>query len=617
MTNSELHIIVLWQNARYKQDEIIENINKNLDILECFEITWTPDKVASNFTRFYGVKLDSGSGKEKECGTGSFILVTALDKTPKYGFVETSRGYEWVNTNLFALKEKYRNLTGGGHKIHTTNSPSETNHDITLLLGKNYEDYLKSAPKSWNGEIKKICRDIVGSDGWESLSQLFYTLNSTTNYIVLRGLENIDISTSSPKDDIDVFTDEYQNMCFIVNGLPRVNATRPHFLTKVGDGFVYIDIWNANNNYYDRNWSKDMLSTRVLKDNIYYPNTQNAFFEFIYHLFLHKKVMKNEYPKIAKTLYENWAKNEGKSIEDLSLDSYLGLLKTFMAQNEYGFIKPKDKTVYYNENLLYTKEKIDWLKQNYFLKEVELYKPSEKSGAECQYFRAKTKDDEPVFVKWGGYGSICKNEFKKMESLYKNNKENFLKPYYYKNDGELKNIVMEFVEGENLRDLVENDRLGEEQKQIVITDLESITKSLQEEKIVHRDILLRNFVLAKDGHLKLIDFQFAVSYDKYEEDPYILENSQLIAKLGEEFALGSYVWDDCYSLSKIIEKLGGKSDYVNSHIGKQVINFVGADTDLNYRNFFEKIFSVKNQGTFTKKRKVITIFGIKIKFKKK
>ena len=78
MEKSELHLIVLWQNARYKQDEIIEDIKKNLDIIECIEITWTPKNVASNFTRFYGVKLDSGSGKEQECGTGSFILLFLL-----------------------------------------------------------------------------------------------------------------------------------------------------------------------------------------------------------------------------------------------------------------------------------------------------------------------------------------------------------------------------------------------------------------------------------------------------------------------------------------------------------------------------------------------------------
>ena len=67
---------------------------------------------------------------------------------------------------------------------------------------------------------------------------------------------------------------------------------------------------------------------------------------------------------------EKWKNISSKPLDlKFMLDNkdYLDLLKTFMAQNEYGFIKPKDKTVYYNEDLLYSKEKIDWLKKNYFL----------------------------------------------------------------------------------------------------------------------------------------------------------------------------------------------------------------------------------------------------------
>ena len=52
----ELHLIVLWANARYKEKEILEDISKNLEIVECIDISWTADKVANNFTRFYGVK---------------------------------------------------------------------------------------------------------------------------------------------------------------------------------------------------------------------------------------------------------------------------------------------------------------------------------------------------------------------------------------------------------------------------------------------------------------------------------------------------------------------------------------------------------------------------------
>ena len=53
-------------------------------------------------------------------------------------------------------KEKFRDLTGGGHKIHSTNSPLETNHDLTLLLGINYNDYeilLKNKDKNKENKI--------------------------------------------------------------------------------------------------------------------------------------------------------------------------------------------------------------------------------------------------------------------------------------------------------------------------------------------------------------------------------------------------------------------------------------------------------------------------------
>ena len=168
----ELHLIVLWHNARYREKEILEDIQKNLQIVECYDIKWSKDKVASNFTRFYGEKLDNGSFKEKECGTDSFLLVVVMDNSPVYEFVETSRGSEYVNVNLFNLKSKYREWTRGGHKIHTTNTPEETNHDITLLLGVNYEDYLAEHNGNWDGKIKSIERNLTGAEEWKSLEEI-------------------------------------------------------------------------------------------------------------------------------------------------------------------------------------------------------------------------------------------------------------------------------------------------------------------------------------------------------------------------------------------------------------------------------------------------------------
>ena len=70
---------------------------------------------------------------------------------------------------MFDLKTKYRKWTGGGHKIHATNNTQETNHDITLLLGINYNDYLSIAIRSWDNEIKQVKRNLSGTETWKNL----------------------------------------------------------------------------------------------------------------------------------------------------------------------------------------------------------------------------------------------------------------------------------------------------------------------------------------------------------------------------------------------------------------------------------------------------------------
>ena len=66
----ELHLMVLWEKSRDKEKEILADLQNSLEILETYDVAWTPDRVAENFSRFYGVKLGSRSAKERECGRG-------------------------------------------------------------------------------------------------------------------------------------------------------------------------------------------------------------------------------------------------------------------------------------------------------------------------------------------------------------------------------------------------------------------------------------------------------------------------------------------------------------------------------------------------------------------
>ena len=82
----ELHLFIIWENASYKKDEILEDIKKSFEIIKIYKMIWDKDKFSENLSRFYGTNLPAGSGKEQHCGTGPFILIIVKDKNPRQVF---------------------------------------------------------------------------------------------------------------------------------------------------------------------------------------------------------------------------------------------------------------------------------------------------------------------------------------------------------------------------------------------------------------------------------------------------------------------------------------------------------------------------------------------------
>ena len=279
MEKGEMHLLIIWERGRYQQEKIIEDLKNQFKILDVYEIEWTSKKVASNFTRFYGVKLPNRSFKEKECGRGPFLLFILWDENPIYEKRQTSHGDETVNVKMFDSKTKYRKWTGGGHKIHATNSPEETNHDITLLLGKNYEDYLKElSKKEWDGNFRPLKRDITGAYGWETITHFFYVINNTLRYVVLRGDENLYSDGNSEEHaDVDLLVENYKNAIFLMNGTQLCDfPIRPKVAITIKQRQFIFDLWDASLKYHSRAWHDSMLSNRITKDFYYYLDIRNG-----------------------------------------------------------------------------------------------------------------------------------------------------------------------------------------------------------------------------------------------------------------------------------------------------------------------------------------------------
>ena len=80
----ELHLFIIWEHARYKQEEIIQDISKYFEILKIYEFNWSKDNFSNNLSRFYGTNLPKGSHKEVHCGTGKFLLIVLKDTSQKH-----------------------------------------------------------------------------------------------------------------------------------------------------------------------------------------------------------------------------------------------------------------------------------------------------------------------------------------------------------------------------------------------------------------------------------------------------------------------------------------------------------------------------------------------------
>ena len=316
MNKSNLYLFILWERARENEEFLFREIKKKFDIKDVYEIEWNRNNFPNNLRRFYGPgKIGDVVKKTKLCKTGPFLLVIISDPNPIYEKRRTSKGMELVNVNLFESKKKFRNKTGKGYAIHGSITKKETNDDLTMLLGKNLKDIENEMNAKWDGSIKKFKSDLVGQDGWESMQQLLYVLNSTTNYVVLRNYEGILDNLSNYKHaDIDILTDEYLRIPYITNGGKASFNEKFPKTVKIGNTAIQFDFGYPDDGYYDEKWAKDILKRRILNDGIFTPSTEDYFYSLFYHMIFHQKRINEEYKEKLSQLSENLNINEKDEI---------------------------------------------------------------------------------------------------------------------------------------------------------------------------------------------------------------------------------------------------------------------------------------------------------------
>ena len=341
----ELHLFIIWENARNKQEEIVNDIKEKFEIINIYDMNWSKNKFSNNLSRFYGTNLPDGSAKEQHCGNGKFLLIIVKDTNPQYEERMTSKGPKIVNINMFDKKELYRKNTGGGHKIHATNDEKETNHDITLLLGKNVEDYKHENQEKWNGKIEDINLDLFGCDGWNSVEKMFYVLNNCTNYAILRNYESLpDEIYQNDHNDIDLICESLQDTAYVLNAEPVFKEDyRVHYKTNVEDRIAYFDLRFVGDDYYYLNIEKDILNNRIFNEKGFFTlNKEDYFYTLLYHALIQKPEFKKDYKLKLRDMNIETLK------EEETIEKYSDVLKKWMLKKEYIITEPKDKSVAFN-----------------------------------------------------------------------------------------------------------------------------------------------------------------------------------------------------------------------------------------------------------------------------
>lgn len=366
----ELHLFIIWENGREKQEEIIEDIKQNFNIIKMYEVEWSKEDFSENLSRFYGTNLPKGSRKELHCGNGKFILVILKVANCIYAKRMTSKGEKIVNTNMFDKKSQYREMTGGGDKIHGTNNEIETNHDLTLLLGKNIKDFIKdNENKKWDGNIEKITTNLFGYKTWNTISEMFYALNNCLNYAILRNYESLPNEIyENEHNDIDIICESLEDAAYVLNAVPVFKEDyRVHYKTNVEGRIANFDLRHIGDNYYYEAMEKKILKERIYNEKGFYTlNTENYFYSLLYHALIHKPIFKEDYKeKLINMKVENIDM-------DTTIEEYTIILKHWMIENDYIIVEPQDKTVLLNsDNVEYFKPLI------YRPKTVEVIKDEE------------------------------------------------------------------------------------------------------------------------------------------------------------------------------------------------------------------------------------------------
>ena len=552
----EYHLFILWQAARGREAQILDDLKKSFDIVAVHEVRWSAARVSDNFTRFYGQKLPPGSFKEEHCGKGPFLAVIVQDRAPLYEKRQTSKGEHKVNTNTFDAKQRYREWTGGGHRVHATDSEWEARHDFAMLFGMSLAEFITAHPQAWNGKIEIFNSDLAGAEGWADLKQFFAVLNETVRYLVLRNFEWLpDQFRTAEHGDIDLLTDSAGELAFVANAR-RIfpEPYRIHYAVKIGREEVRFDFRHVGDDYYDPKWENFMLVERQWNGRGFHvPPPEDYFYSLLYHALVHKPKVSADYVEKLERLAADLKLPGVNAATFTQPCKAKRLLDVFLKLKGFEYRRPGDLSVHFNEPLfravpaaVIQPEAVRGLPE--LRHSSTLLSARVLAGhAGVEYYSLVYEDAKTGGILKQTTGDLA---WRDAELLRRLEGPHFPRVIEAGQEDGWSVAVFERIAGRELTQVIPEIAATPKTLATFVGECLDILEALQAAGITHRDIHARN-ILVCDGHPVLIDFSWAIAPDMPCFDPRGLGNDGRPPD-------GSFC--DVFSMGKVFAACAPKND---------------------------------------------------------
>lgn len=168
------YIFIIWHKALFARNRIINDLKNSFTIINSFKIKWDDEYFENNLRALYGRKLGPAQHKIDSCGRGEFEFIIVKDEHPSFKKEIVFDEPIEVNTNIFEKKKLYRKWTAGRHRIHCSDNQRETEHDLTILFGPEYQNIIHQ-------KIEVLHKNTIGVEGIKSFRELMNTLYYSGN----------------------------------------------------------------------------------------------------------------------------------------------------------------------------------------------------------------------------------------------------------------------------------------------------------------------------------------------------------------------------------------------------------------------------------------------------